>query len=335
MSNLGFSAESALKASKSVQFETSQKADSVISFFRNHGFAISQIGHVISKSPWLLSCNPDKAILPKFEFLFSKGASSSDVVMVVTKSPRFLERSLQNHLISAYALLKGLFQSDMTTIARIKLCPQLLAYNESLNNVKLLRDIGVSDSNIAYLIRVRPSMLCSSDLGKAVEEVKQLGFDPSKIAFSLAVAAKKTVAKSRWDEKVDAYKNWGWSEDAFLEAFRRQPYCMLRSTDKINAVMNYWVNQFGWDPLALSKSPVILGMSLEKRIIPRGSVLQFILSKGLRTKAASLGTPFRISEKDFVQKFVKRFKEETPQLLKLYEEKKGMNLQENQKKGAM
>jgi mTERF domain-containing protein len=92
----------------------------------------------------------------------------------------------------------------------------------------------------------------------------------------------------------------------------------------MNAVMNFWVNHLGFDSLDLARAPGILQLSLEKRIIPRGLVVQFLNSKGLRQKDASIHTPFRVSEKLFLEKFVNRFAEHSSDLLKLYEEK--MNL---------
>ncbi|QHN82847.1 uncharacterized protein DS421_20g699390 [Arachis hypogaea] len=51
-------------------------------FFKAHGFSLSQIT-IMCKIPVLLTCDPTKAILPKFQFLASKGASPSDIVLNV------------------------------------------------------------------------------------------------------------------------------------------------------------------------------------------------------------------------------------------------------------
>jgi mTERF domain-containing protein len=65
----------------------------------------------------------------------------------------------------------------------------------------------------------------------------------------------------------------------------------------------------------------MFAFSLHKRIIPRASVLQYLLMKGLLKKNASIVTPFTYSEKLFFSKFVFSFKEESDYLLKLYENK--------------
>jgi mTERF domain-containing protein len=84
--------------------------------------------------------------------------------------------------------------------------------------------------------------------------------------------------------------------------------------------MSFWVNQMGWDVLALVKGPSVFSNSLEKSIIPRASVVQFLLKKGLRKKDASLTCSFLVSEQLFLDMFIKPFKESS-YLLKLYEEK--------------
>ncbi|KEH37294.1 mTERF protein [Medicago truncatula] len=234
INNFGFSHESALKAfnNKQVRFNTPDNADSVITFFQNHGFPNSNIRIIIQKAPWLLSSQPHKR-----------------------------------------------------------------------------------------LIRSRPFLICSKDLINSLEEIKGLGFDPSTTTFGYALLANNCTSKKLWDEKVDVLKKWGWSDEDVIRAFRCHPDMMLTSIEKINLVMSFWVNQLGWDSLALTKRPHILTHSLEKWIVPRGLVVQFLLMKGLRKKNASLVTPFRYSEKLFLEKFVFSFKEESDYLLKIYEEK--------------
>lgn len=334
INNLGFSPDSALEASKEVHFNTSHDPDSVVDLFRNWGFSNPNLHHIITKEPWLLFCNPHKRILPKFQFLLSKGASASDIVFIVTKTPRFLRRSLENHIVPTYELLHRFLRSDEETLACIIRNTLSFCCTKMRTNVKLLVDFGVSDSNIVILLRKWPSVFSSDQLLKEVVELKEFGFDPSKSAFGIALLARITVRKPNWDDKVGVFKKWGWCDETVLEAFRRQPNCMMASCDKINAVMGFWVNELGWDAKDLVRGTNIFGFSLEKRIIPRAVVIQYLLAKGLIHKNASLITPFIVSEEMFLQKFVRCFKEdETFHLLKLYQEK--MNLQDCREEGCI
>ncbi|XP_058723463.1 uncharacterized protein LOC131595188 [Vicia villosa] len=321
--NFGFSPQPASKLCSNyrLQFNTSQNPDSVLTFFRNHNFSHSQLRHIVEKATWLLSCNPSKRVLPKFQFLLSKGASNSDIVNLVSKNPRVLSPSLKSHIVPTYELVYRFLQSDKDTLACVFHNPSLLIEHIFSYNIRMLIENRVSDSNIARLLRVRSRTLSTLNLEKLLEELQGLGFDLSKIKFSIALIAKTSVTKTRWKEKVDTFKKWGWSDEDVAEAFKKQPYCMLTSIDKINLVMNFWVNQLGWDAMAIAKSPGILLLSLEKRIIPRAIVVQFLLDKGLRNMSACLTSPFFVHEKMFLSKFIKCFENESSYLLELYEKK--------------
>lgn len=54
---------------------------------------------------------------------------------------------------------------------------------------------------------------------------------------------------------------------------------MLASINRINLVMSFWVNQVGLDALALAKETRVFGLSMERRIIPRAAVMQFLMRK--------------------------------------------------------
>ncbi|XP_004488247.1 transcription termination factor MTERF15, mitochondrial-like [Cicer arietinum] len=320
--NFGFSPLFANKlcSTYSVKFKTNQNPDLVLTFFRNHGFSDSQLRDTIAKAPWLLTCDPIKRVLPKFQFFLSKGASNSDIVNLVSMNPMVLCSSLENQIVPTYELVYRFLKSHKDTIACVNHNSTFFGDRRVASNIRLLTENGVADSNIARMLKTHCRTLQTRDMLKLVEELKDLGFNPSKATFGVALNAKTTVPEARWKEKVDTLKKWGWSDEDVLVAFRTQPYCMLVSIDKINLVMNFWINQLGWDAMALVKGSSVFLLSLEKRIIPRAQVVQYLLKKGLRKKTASMIYPFVMSDKLFLDMFIKRF-EESSYLLKLYEEK--------------
>ena len=158
-----------------------------------------------------------------------------------------------------------------------------------------------------------------------VEEVMEMGIDPSRASFVPALYA-KLLPKSMWDKKVELYKRLGWTDDTIREAFMKHPFCVLVSEQKIEACIGFFVNQLGWEPLEVASYPVLLSLSLEKRVVPRAAVLQFLMSRGLIKSCKHLFA-YTVSEEMFLEKYVKCFKDQAPQLLKLYQEK--MNLSGN------
>ena len=332
--NFGFSPESASKTSSSynICFQTPEKPEAVIRFFRNHGFSNMQIKSMVRRLPWLLSCDPCKRVLPKFEFLSSKGVSSSEIVNLVNKYPAVLGPSLENQIVPTYELIYKFLQSDVKTIGCMFGNLLFSRCNLLAHNIRLLQENGVRESNIARLLGNRShAVFASNDMVKLVKEVKDLGFDPSKAIFAVAMMAMKRISPPLWKEKVDTFKKWGWSDEALSEAFKRHPHVMLTSIKKINVVMNFWVNQLGRDALELVHFPKIFGLSMEKTVIPRALVVQHLLAKGLK-KRVSFVTPISVSEQVFLERFVTCFEEESCELLKLYQEK--VSVQRKEEVGA-
>ncbi|KAK7363615.1 hypothetical protein VNO77_05764 [Canavalia gladiata] len=326
INNFGFSPESALSSSNYVRFDSSQKPDSAVAFFRNYGFSDAQLNHIVRKVPKLLLSNPAKTLLPKLQYLLSKGASTSQLVGIVAKNPGFLLRSLENCIIPNYNLLREFLQSDQNTIATIRRNPHLLSKNHLEGDITFLLDTGVRKPSIRMLLRQWPRLInCDIDTFRnKIDEIRELGIDPRRATFVPALYAKE-LPKSMWESKVELYKKWGWTDEAIHQAFMKHSFCMLISKQKIEEGLDFFVNHLGWDPLVLARYPIFLSFSLKKRIIPRASVLQLLLSKDL-IKSTGKPSAYCITEKNFLHKYVTRFKDEAPQLLKLYEEK--MNLSE-------
>ncbi|KAG5562901.1 hypothetical protein RHGRI_005590 [Rhododendron griersonianum] len=128
--------------------------------------------------------------------------------------------------------------------------------------------------------------------------------------------------RSQQQEKVEVYRKWGLTEDEIFATFKRQPWFMTKSEDKINGVMDFLVNKMGWESSLVARIPIIISLSLEKRIVPRCAVYQALLLKGLiKTNKISLATFLNMSETKLVKKILSYDKEEGPELLSLYKEK--------------
>ncbi|XP_031274338.1 transcription termination factor MTERF2, chloroplastic-like [Pistacia vera] len=319
------SSESALKASKKVQFVTPEKPDLLVNVLKSSGFSETQISDLIRKRPNLLLCNPEKTLLPKLEFFHSKGVSSLVLAKLLCRDPSILQTSLNKKLIPSFHYLSNLLQSSEKAITAVKRSPSIICHDLQkliAPKVGYLRDNGVPESNIFRLLSNWTCIFINdfSRFKETVDLVKKMGINPARSQFVIAIHIMMAISKSLWDKKIDVYKRWGWSEEEILTAFRKNPWCMTTSVDKIMGVMDHFVNKMGWEPSVILKQSNLLSLSLEKRIVPRGSVLQYLSSKGLLKNNFLSATPYTIREETFLQKFVNCY-DEAPQLKKLYKEK--------------
>ncbi|CAK9159739.1 unnamed protein product [Ilex paraguariensis] len=326
INSCGFSLEKALSASKDVNFEAPDKPDSVLNFFKNHGFTETQISNMTNRDPSVLLCDPRETLLPKFDFFQSKGISNLDIAKMLSSTPSILRRSLENQIIPSFDFFKNWLESDDDTVFAIKRFHKLLLHDLQTYvapNIEILRELGVPESNLVVLLKYHPRvfMTKSDRFKEIVEEVKKIGINPITMKFVQAVQAMRGMSRLTWKKKVELYKKWGWSENDVLTAFGKHPWCMTASEDKIMGVMDFLVSKMGLDSSVIARRPDIISLSLDKRIVPRCSVYQALLEKGLITKDFSLRRMLESTEQLFLKKFVECFEEEASELLKLYQEK--------------
>lgn len=110
-------------------------------------------------------------------------------------------------------------------------------------------------------------------------------------------------------------RDGGLSEDQIQTAFRKSPHCMLVSVKKITAVMDFLVSEMG----SIVENPLILNSSLKKRIIPRCSIIRILVSNGLIKKTISLSSLSVMVDKYFLDKFVKPYEQEFPELIEVFQ----------------
>lgn len=327
VNSCGLSPESALSTSEKVQFKTLAKPESVLTLLRKYGFSKTQIAKLVQKRPLLLLSDSQKSLLPKLQFLQSIGVSNAEIARTLSRDPTFLTRSLENQIIPSYNFLKSVLLSNEKIVASLRRTSWIFLEDHTKHlvpNVAILRDFGVRESCVVLLLTHFPEALMRKpeEFTSIVIEVSELGFDPLKSVFVLAIHVLSGEGnKSIRDRCSEVYKKWGWSNDEIRLAFRKHPNCMILSENKISRAMDFLVNKMGWQSSAIARCPTVLLFSLEKRIIPRCSVIQVLQLKGLIKKDVSLSTLLLPVEEYFLKKFVTKYEEEVPELLGVYEGK--------------
>jgi mTERF domain-containing protein len=328
INSCGLSKKSAILASqrKRVLFQSPERPDSVLNLFKENGFSNAQISKIVRKHPLILLSHPEKILLPKIELLRSIGVSSSDLITIISSYPFLFRINLKKRVIPCYDFLKSVLLFDEKVLLTFKRAPRACLNdltNTMTRNIALLRQLGAPPSTISLLVTNYPSAAFTkhAKFVEVVHQVMELGFDPTKTVFVLAIQVLLKMSKPKLDSRLELYKRWGWSKDMALAAFKRFPNCMLSSEEKITKTMDFLVNKIGWPSANIARNPSVITLSLENKIIPRCSVVQILLAKGLVKNNLAVGTFLRPTERIFLEKFVIRFQDDVPQLLNVYQGK--------------
>ncbi|CAM8932564.1 unnamed protein product [Rhodiola kirilowii] len=352
--------------------KSTDKPERVLKFFRSYGFDDTQISRIVRRKPLLLLADPDKSLKPKFEVFTSIGASHDRIVEIISKCPGILTRSVENGLVPMFDLLKSSMGSNEGILEIISKCPDILTRsvenglvpmfdllkssigsNEgiliflarngsfclaSVNtlgaNVVILREMGMLDSALAKLIKSNAcTLMVAPDRFKSiVDRALAMGFDMGKFNFGDALRSFMAITEDNWKKKAEIYRKWGWSESEFLTAFKKQPRIMLVSEKKIEGIMNCLVYEMGVEPSDIARLPYVLLYSLENRIVPRCSVIQLRVSKGLiEIKDCNVLVALMISEEQFLELYVKKHKEILTELMEIYSTKAAGQVTSNAK----
>jgi mTERF domain-containing protein len=326
INSCGLPAKSAILASQSqrVLFQSPERPDSVLNLFKENGFSNAQISRIVRKYPLILLSDPEKNLLPKIELLRSIGVSSSDLITILSSNPFLFKNNLKKRLIPCYDFIKSVLLVDEKVLTTFKRAPRVFlgdVTNTMAPNIALLRQLGAPTSTISFLVTHFPSSAFSkhTKFVEAVHQAMEMGFDPMKTAFVEAIQVLFKMKKPKLESRFELYKRWGWSKDMALAAFKKSPNCMVSSEEKITKTMNFLVNKIGSPSKHIVTNAAVIKLSLEKRIIPRWSVVQILLAKGLVKNNLALGTFLKPTERKFLEHFVIRFQDDVPELLNVYQ----------------
>ncbi|KAL3644803.1 hypothetical protein CASFOL_009983 [Castilleja foliolosa] len=325
VNSCGLSPNQAVSVSKKVcfNFESPEKPDAVLKLLREYGFKDAHISRIITKWPkvLLIRC-PNKTLLPKLQFFHSIGVPLPVLAQKLSLQPYILTRSLENFIRPLYNLLKGLLGSDERVVHAFMRSPRFFGRccSERISsNIAILRERGVPQSTIVSFAVQHPCLLVDvkERLASYVDRAVEMGFDVSKCAFILAVRLFFELTESTLKHKMEVYRRCGWTESDINSAFLKHPLCMSLSEKKITANMDFLVNTLGYKPAAIAQHPVLLSLSLEKRIKSRCLVARALNDKGLK-KMASMTTMLKMPEEKFLNQYIVKYENDMPELLDIY-----------------
>lgn len=151
--------------------------------------------------------------------------------------------------------------------------------------------------------------------------VKEMGFDVLSSYFLEAVRTLSFVSDAAWESRCEMYRSYGFSDDDIFTMFKKHPTVMSYSEKGIRELLDFFVYKLGWNPSRLSNSPNVLQYSLQKRIVPRCSVLQALVSKKCNSKSMMVTSLLAMTDIRFLEEFVTAYKDEVPELMDAYEGK--------------
>ncbi|CAN6480043.1 unnamed protein product [Victoria cruziana] len=302
---------------------TSHKPDSVIRFLIRLGFSRDHIRDAVRFNPRLLVADVEKTLRPKLELFESLGLRGPRLGKFISKNPKVLTSSLRRRLVPAVDFLKSVLHKDEDVIKAVTRCKCILTKDirDGLGpNIATLKEFCVPNSQIAMLLTRDPLLLAgkNSFFRKFVEKAEKMGVSSDSGLFVYAMYTVRSMSSATLDRKIELLKGFGFSAEDVLSMFRRVPSVFRTSEKKLKEGIEFFIKSIGCDVSVLVADPRCLMHSVEGRMIPRYRVVEMLRSKMVTRKERNCLWVFRMSESEFLKKYIFAHKEHAQELLELY-----------------
>ncbi|KAG6488173.1 transcription termination factor MTERF8, chloroplastic-like [Zingiber officinale] len=317
----GFSADDASKVSKSLPcFQSTEKPDAVLGFFRSHGLDGANLRKIISWRPGFLCGDVENSLAPKFKILRDMGLSESDVANAVLRHPFILYLDAQNALLPRLKVWESLFGSKEILLRNLRGSNRFMSTSiEKVvrPNLNFLRDeCGIPEDRVSRVIKRRPGFIVQNpeSLRALVDRAEELGVPRGSGMFLWILDVLQGVSTEKFEAQLKLMNNFGWSNSDFITAIKKHPRFLLLSIESLQKKMEFLVNVVGISPSDVAHRPVPLVLCLEKRLIPRFRVMEILKAEGLWKSTNKLHVFFSLSGPKFLKQYVLPYEDKLPKL---------------------
>ena len=303
-----------------------EKPQSVHSLLREYGFSETQIRYTVRVSPRILFLNVKKILKPKIEFFKQLGLVDSDLGKFISHNSTLLTVSLERKLVPCVEILKKILVNDKNgegLIRVINRCNAVVRRDPQtrlLRNVAFLQSCGIVGSQLSTLLKSQSWLFVTSEsyLRELVSRALHMGFSVNSRMLVHALYTVSCLSSHTFRKKVDLFGNFGFSEQDCVEMFRRAPSLFRASEEKLKFGIDFFMNRVKYEKSILVRRPGCLISSMENCAIPRFKVLQVIKLKKLLDKEPSFYSVLYMTEEEFLDKFISRFRDDAEELLFAY-----------------
>ncbi|CAL9124095.1 unnamed protein product [Musa acuminata var. zebrina] len=283
-----------------------------IEFFKQSGWSDAQVMKLMQRQPRFLRANVETILKPRMRSLQDMGFSDTEIVQLVSSCPVLLYlRDIQPRINFWRSLLGSNERLIEASRSNMFLLSSSLARMIE-PNIYLLRECGISEQCITRMLVTLPRFFCRRNkcINESIKHVEELGVSRDCKMFPHALFIVMTLSRSRFDATFATLMSFGWSQPDSLAAFRRHPGIWNFSKKNLSDKMTFLMEEAGCELTYVVCRPVLLTLSLEKRLRPRYEVMKFLNQNKLLDKGYNLLSVMVLSEEKFRNKFLFLLREE-------------------------
>jgi mTERF domain-containing protein, mitochondrial len=331
ISSFGFSHNRAIKYSadsRLAAIKSPNRPEAVIQFLKEMGLSDSLVKSSITFYPPLLAYNVEKTLKPNARVLMDAGFSNELLVQVIRYNPNVLvlKNTLPN-LLFWKDFVGKCDESFIKFFQKNRLIIFCDIDKHIVPRMNLLKECEFSDQDIMGLLSSKSIIGRKlNNIRQLLEQIEELGIKRGCRMFVRAVKELGACSTDKMKRIAEFYQtDYGWSKEEVCLAFTKFPNILRLSMDKIKSNMNFLNREAKLEPSFIASHPLLLGYSLEKRLIPRFNVLSILAANGVKN-GCSFPSACSYSENYFLKKFIEPYKKDVTDLADAYFAASGRNV---------
>ncbi|CAL5037651.1 unnamed protein product [Urochloa decumbens] len=263
--------------------------------------ASKKISHL--KSP----VKPDAVLV----FLDGLGIFRGDVAAVVANDPLFLCADVKKTLRSVRRILEfwlPIFGSLTTDLEKV-----------TKPNLDLLQQRGINPCDLPHAFTSRMVIRRPEHLQEALARVDNFGIEQGSWAFRQALITFAILSREKLTKNIlQLFEKLGWSKDEIALAVKRALQIIGLTHERVRGHLEFLIGDVGLEIPDIARSPTLLLYSMERRLLPRHCLMNFLKAKGFLNAKLNLYYIAILTNEKFLHRFVHPYEENVPGLAVAY-----------------
>ncbi|WVZ98462.1 hypothetical protein U9M48_043904 [Paspalum notatum var. saurae] len=312
-------AAAAALAQRGIRIASTDKADAVLNLLRRHGFSNVHIAKLLRVVPRLLMLDADKIIRPKLQFFDTLGVGAPALVQT-----NILVRSLDKCIVPRVESLRGIVGTGARLRAAISRKPRAFGWTNFEKRlrfaVEYLRRHGLSEEAISKLLSLDMGVLSMAPhrIAGIFEDIEALGLPITDSQLVRCFALMCSLKRDTIWRRLALYQSFGLSQSQVAKAFMIQPMIVGLTDGMIQSKLRFFQDELKIPLSQVIAMPKILGMSLEKNILPRCAVLNVLMREEKIQRDTNLLRPLGLSANRFSEIYIKKYGKDVPDVVRAY-----------------
>lgn len=152
----------------------------------------------------------------------------------------------------------------------------------------------------------------------AFARIDEFRLDQSANVFPHALATFANLSPEKLTKRVQLLEKLGWSRDDIALAGRKAPRVMGLTEERIRENLEFLVGDVGLDIPYVARRPVLMLYSVERRLLPRHCLMNFLKAKGLLNAEIGFYYFANMAKEKFKEKIVDHYEKIVPGLAAAY-----------------